>query len=46
MGSLSGAKLESATNWTPVTIPTVPETIRKEQGEVEVRKCMLTDEIE
>ncbi|POS84006.1 hypothetical protein EPUL_004462 [Erysiphe pulchra] len=43
---LSGAKLESATNWTPVIVPTLPATIRKEQGEVEVSKSMLTDEIE
>ncbi|POS84068.1 hypothetical protein EPUL_003472, partial [Erysiphe pulchra] len=31
---LSGAKLEAANNWIPVIIPTVPSTIRKEQGEV------------
>ncbi|KHJ32702.1 putative eka-like protein [Erysiphe necator] len=43
---LTGAKIEPATNWTPVIVPTVPATIRKEQGEVEVSKCMLTDEIE
>ncbi|KHJ34215.1 putative eka-like protein [Erysiphe necator] len=45
---LSGAKLEPATNWTSVIVPTVPATIRKEQGEVEVEvnKCMLTEEIE
>ncbi|KHJ33432.1 putative eka-like protein [Erysiphe necator] len=43
---LSGAKLEPATNWTPVIVPTVPTTIRKEQGEIEVSKSMLTEEIE
>ncbi|KHJ31587.1 putative eka-like protein [Erysiphe necator] len=29
---LSGAKLEPATNWIPVIIPTVPSSIRKVQG--------------
>ncbi|KHJ30751.1 putative eka-like protein [Erysiphe necator] len=43
---LSGAKLEPATNLILVIVPTVPATIRKEQGEVKVRKCMLTNEIE
>ncbi|KHJ33121.1 putative eka-like protein [Erysiphe necator] len=43
---LTGAKLESATNWVPVIIPTVPSTIRKEQGDVEVSSSMLADEIE
>ncbi|KHJ30992.1 putative eka-like protein [Erysiphe necator] len=43
---LSGAKLEPATNWTPVIVPTVPANIRKEHGEVEVNKSMLIDEIE
>ncbi|POS83215.1 hypothetical protein EPUL_003747 [Erysiphe pulchra] len=43
---LSKAKFESATNRTPVIDPTVPTTSRKEQGEVEVSKSMLTDEIE
>ncbi|POS84279.1 hypothetical protein EPUL_003641 [Erysiphe pulchra] len=33
---LTGAKLEAATNWSTVLIPTVPAFIRKEQGEVEV----------
>ncbi|KHJ32126.1 hypothetical protein EV44_g3759 [Erysiphe necator] len=31
---LSGAKLEAATNWVSVLIPTVPAFIRKKQGEV------------
>ncbi|POS82980.1 hypothetical protein EPUL_006586 [Erysiphe pulchra] len=43
---LTGAKLESATNWIPVIISTVPSTIRKEQGDVEVSSTMLADEIE
>ncbi|KHJ35089.1 putative eka-like protein [Erysiphe necator] len=43
---LSGAELESTTNWTPVIVPTVLATIRKEQGEVEVSKSILNDEIE
>ncbi|POS82947.1 hypothetical protein EPUL_005522, partial [Erysiphe pulchra] len=43
---LSGAKLEAATNWIPVIVPTVTSTIRKEQGEVFVSKSMLIDEIE
>ncbi|KHJ33499.1 putative eka-like protein [Erysiphe necator] len=44
--SLSGAKLEPATDWTPVIVPTVPANIRKEHGEVEVNKSMLIEEIE
>ncbi|POS86106.1 hypothetical protein EPUL_002531 [Erysiphe pulchra] len=43
---LPGVKLESTTNWTPVINPTVPATIRKGQGEVEVSKSILTDETE
>ncbi|POS82704.1 hypothetical protein EPUL_005852, partial [Erysiphe pulchra] len=43
---LSGAKLEAATNWITVIVPTVPSSIRKEQGEVVVSKSMLIDEIE
>ncbi|POS84484.1 hypothetical protein EPUL_003544 [Erysiphe pulchra] len=43
---LSGAKLESTTNRTPVIVPTVPATIRKEHGEEEVSKSMLTSKIE
>ncbi|POS82999.1 hypothetical protein EPUL_003800, partial [Erysiphe pulchra] len=43
---LSGAKLETATNWVPVLIPTVPSFIREEQGEVEVSSSMLSNEIE
>ncbi|KAI1005068.1 hypothetical protein K3495_g3158 [Podosphaera aphanis] len=43
---LSGAKLEEASNWISVIVPTVPLTIRTEQGEIEVSKSMLTDEIE
>ncbi|POS81933.1 hypothetical protein EPUL_005573, partial [Erysiphe pulchra] len=43
---LSGAKLEPATNWIPVMIPTVPASIRKVQGEIEVSDSMLIDEVE
>ncbi|POS82614.1 hypothetical protein EPUL_004433, partial [Erysiphe pulchra] len=43
---LSGAKLEPATNWVPVIIPTVPSFICKLQGKIEVSKEMLADEIE
>ncbi|POS81941.1 hypothetical protein EPUL_006228, partial [Erysiphe pulchra] len=43
---LTGAKLEAATNWVPVLIPTVPAFIRKEEGEVEVSNTMLADEVE
>ncbi|KHJ34048.1 putative eka-like protein [Erysiphe necator] len=42
---LSGAKLEPATNWIPVIIPTVPSSIRKVQGQVEINHLMLTDEV-
>lgn len=43
---LSGAKLEPATNWASVLIPTVPSSIRKEHGEVEISSSLLSDEIE
>lgn len=43
---LTRAKLDQAINWTPIIIPTVPSSIRKVQGEVEVSRSMLTDEIE
>ncbi|KHJ31153.1 putative eka-like protein [Erysiphe necator] len=43
---MTAAKLEHATNWTPVIIPTVPSLIRKEHGEVKVSSSMLTDEVE
>ncbi|KHJ31243.1 putative eka-like protein [Erysiphe necator] len=43
---LSEAKLEPATNWVPVIIPTVPASIRKEQGDTEVNSSMLADEVE
>ncbi|KHJ34673.1 putative eka-like protein [Erysiphe necator] len=41
-----GAKLEPATSWLPVIIPTVPRYIRTEKGQVEVTKELLSDEIE
>ncbi|KHJ35987.1 putative eka-like protein [Erysiphe necator] len=40
------AKLEPATSWLPVIIPTVPRYIRTEKGQVEVTKELLSDEIE
>ncbi|POS84326.1 hypothetical protein EPUL_004202, partial [Erysiphe pulchra] len=43
---LSGVKFEPATNWVSILIPTVPSTIRMEQGQLEVEKSMLADEIE
>ncbi|KHJ30753.1 putative eka-like protein [Erysiphe necator] len=43
---MTGAKVEHATNWTPVIIPTVPTSIRKEHGEVEVSSSMPTEEVE
>ncbi|KHJ36364.1 putative eka-like protein [Erysiphe necator] len=43
---LSGAKLEPATNWFPVIIPTVQSSIRKVQGQVEINHTILTDEVE
>ncbi|KHJ30543.1 putative eka-like protein [Erysiphe necator] len=41
-----GVKLESATNLTPVIIPTVPKTIYTTEGSLEVPKRMLGDEVE
>lgn len=38
--------MESATNWVSVIIPTVPASIRKEQGDMEVNSSMLADEVE
>ncbi|POS82054.1 hypothetical protein EPUL_005829, partial [Erysiphe pulchra] len=40
------AKLEAASNWTPVMIPTVPKTINTLNGKIEVIKDMLANEIE
>lgn len=40
------AKLEAASNWTPVMIPTVPASIYTLAGRVEVTKEILADEIE
>ncbi|POS84556.1 hypothetical protein EPUL_004152 [Erysiphe pulchra] len=42
----TGAKLEPSTNWIPINIPTVPRSIHKVQGQIEVSSSMLTDEIE
>ncbi|POS82406.1 hypothetical protein EPUL_004121, partial [Erysiphe pulchra] len=44
--SLSGAKLESATNWTSVLIPTVPKSLHTLNGHVEVTKELPSQEIE
>ncbi|POS82170.1 hypothetical protein EPUL_006644, partial [Erysiphe pulchra] len=43
---LSGAKLEPATNWISVLAPTVPAFIQMENGQAEVNKTKLSDEIE
>ncbi|POS83397.1 hypothetical protein EPUL_005622 [Erysiphe pulchra] len=43
---MSGASLEPAPNWVPVLVPTVPKTIVTTDGQVEVSKSMLIDEIE
>ncbi|KHJ30784.1 putative eka-like protein [Erysiphe necator] len=43
---LTGVKLEAATNWVSVLIPTVPAVLHKEQGVVEVSNSMLADEVE
>lgn len=43
--SLTGAKLEAATNWVTVLIPTALAVIRKELGKVEVINIMLADEV-
>ncbi|KHJ34198.1 putative eka-like protein [Erysiphe necator] len=43
---LSGAKLEPATQWTPLLIPTVLKTINTLQGRKEISELMLADEIE
>ncbi|POS85787.1 hypothetical protein EPUL_004397 [Erysiphe pulchra] len=42
----SGAKLELATNWTPVITPTLPKSIKKLEGQIQVKSSMLSDEIE
>ncbi|POS82700.1 hypothetical protein EPUL_003942 [Erysiphe pulchra] len=43
---MSGAKLEAATSWVSVLVPTVPASVHMEQGVVDVSKSMLADEIE
>ncbi|KHJ36373.1 putative eka-like protein [Erysiphe necator] len=43
---LSGAKLEPATQWIPLLIPTVPKSINTLQGHKEISELMLADEIE
>ncbi|POS83693.1 hypothetical protein EPUL_005062, partial [Erysiphe pulchra] len=43
---MSGTTLETASNWTPILVPTVPRSIRTVEGHVEIKKSMLTDEIE
>lgn len=42
----SDAKLEAATNWIPVMVPTVPVSIQTVDGRVEITKEILADEIE
>ncbi|POS82282.1 hypothetical protein EPUL_005351, partial [Erysiphe pulchra] len=43
---LSGAKLEPATNWVSILVPTVPAYINMEKEQIEITKSMLSDEIE
>ncbi|KHJ30941.1 putative eka-like protein [Erysiphe necator] len=43
---LIGSKIRTCYQFAPVIVPTVPANIRKEHGEVEVNKSMLTEEIE
>ncbi|KHJ35651.1 putative eka-like protein [Erysiphe necator] len=43
---LSGTILELATNWIPMIIPTVPTSIRKVRGEIEVSNSILINEVE
>ena len=43
---MSGATLETASNWTPILVPTVPRSIRTVEGHIEITKSMLVDEIE
>ncbi|POS86198.1 hypothetical protein EPUL_004445 [Erysiphe pulchra] len=43
---MSGASLEHASNWISVLVPTVPKTIVTIDGQVEVTKSILTNEIE
>ena len=43
---LTGAKIEPATNWEPLIIPTVPSSIRTLGGLMEVTETMLSNEIE
>ncbi|KHJ32808.1 putative eka-like protein [Erysiphe necator] len=40
------AKLETASNWTPVLVPTTLKTINTLDGKIEVTKDMLANEIE
>ncbi|POS88253.1 hypothetical protein EPUL_000078 [Erysiphe pulchra] len=44
--SSSGTKLEAASDWTSVMLPTVPNSIYTEKGQVETKKEMLANEIE
>ncbi|KHJ35194.1 putative eka-like protein [Erysiphe necator] len=43
---MSGATLETASNWTPYLVPTVPRSIRTVEGHIEIMKSKLADEIE
>ncbi|KHJ34013.1 putative eka-like protein [Erysiphe necator] len=43
---MSGATLEAASNWIPLPVPTDPRSITMLEGQVEVTKSMLADEIE
>ncbi|KHJ35095.1 putative eka-like protein [Erysiphe necator] len=42
----TGAKIEPASNWIPLLVPTVPKYISTLEGQIEVNKEMLANEIE
>ncbi|KHJ30299.1 putative eka-like protein [Erysiphe necator] len=42
----TGAKLEPATNWIPIIIPTVPRSIQMVQDQMKISSSMLSDEVE
>lgn len=42
---MSGALLEPASNWILVSVPTFPDTIRTTDGQAEVSKSIVIDEI-
>ncbi|KHJ34622.1 putative eka-like protein [Erysiphe necator] len=42
---ISGATLETASNWTPILVPTIPRSIWTVEGHIEITKSILADEI-